>query len=82
MNEYLVLLRHSGDDIPVRLFAEKEDAILYAEKRKWRLGKKEKLLFDVNCDTPTCVCIVEYVNGKPVNFDWIKYYQDGVRGAK
>lgn len=66
MNGYLVQLLHTSDDLPVRLFATKEEAIDYAKGRKWKFSRKERDMFCVESDSPCYIDVIEFADGKPV----------------
>jgi len=64
MNGFLLLLRHSMDDIPVGLFKTYAQALTESAKRKWLLSAAEERLFVINPTTPMSIAIVEFRSGK------------------
>jgi hypothetical protein len=71
MNGYLVLLRHTMDDLPIGLYADRDEALLECG----RIGgspdngmptKEIRDVYETDCSTPVSVCVVRFVNGKPV----------------
>lgn len=67
MTGYLVLWRHTMDDIPVGLFADRAEAIKVAKTMRRAEGRKITELLDIDCDTPICFTVVQFENSKPVD---------------
>ena len=70
MDCYLVLLRHSMDDLPVQIFPHtkkgREEACFFAGKLKPTPTKKIRTVFETDCSTPVCAWVIEYKKGKPI----------------
>jgi len=69
MNGYLVLLQHGMDDLPVALFAGRDDALLECGRIAGGDGmptEEIRQVYNTDCSTPVQVCVVEFENGKPV----------------
>lgn len=62
---YLVLWRHTMDDVPVGLFRTKEAAIAAANKTSFRAGYAAAKKLDIDCRTPVCFAVIGFDNGKP-----------------
>lgn len=63
MNAYLVVLRHSMEDLPVALFATEEEATECADGLDWMPSDDVRYRWDTDCSTPVCICIVKFVDG-------------------
>ncbi len=57
---YLVLLRHSCDDLPIRLFDSYDEARRFARKTKPYPSRDVVRALQLECCTPVGVDIVEY----------------------
>ena len=75
MNGYLVLLRHALDDIPVRLFARHRMAVKFAKSLGWWPSRKITKMFP-DCDYPIAIDIVKFRDGKPVECESIREYEE------
>lgn len=62
---YLVIWRHTMDDIPVGLFANKEEALAFAETMSFRAGYTVAKKLEIDCATPVCFVVCRFVGGKP-----------------
>ncbi len=77
MDGRLVMLRHTGHDLPVALHEHEAFAKAAAEDRDWDLTEEERMIFSVDCDSPVDVCIVHFVDGKPVEVKTVRIWWDG-----
>lgn len=66
MNGYLVLLRHTMDDLPIGLFATFDEAKAFATKHGPDPTDAEREVFHTDCSTPIYMCIVPFAAGFPV----------------
>jgi hypothetical protein len=64
--QYLVLLVHTMDDLPVYLCDNLNAAWDFANALKPNPTKKMRDVFDTDCNTPVCVKIVAFVGNVPV----------------
>ena len=64
MDGFLVLLRHSMDDLPIALFTTYEQASRFAGKVKPMPTAAIRKLFQLD-STPVSVCIVTFIKGRP-----------------
>jgi len=62
---YLVIWRHTMDDVPVGLFRTKEAAMEAANKTSFRAGYAAAKKLDIDCRTPVCFAVIGFDNGKP-----------------
>ena len=62
---YLVLWRHTMDDVPLGLFRTKEAAMEAAKKTSFRAGYAAAKKLDIDCRTPVCFAVIGFDNGKP-----------------
>jgi hypothetical protein len=60
---YLVVWRHTMDDVPVGLFRTKAAAIAAAKKTSFRAGYAAAKRLDIDCRTPVCFAVIEFING-------------------
>ena len=56
---FLVLLRHSQDDLPLRLFESRRSAENWIAKAHWDRPEEEMIALDSDASTPICFSIVE-----------------------
>ena len=75
MNGYLVLLCHTMDDFPMRLFATHTAACNYAKDLGEFPEEAVDTLFGIDCSTPVCVKVVEFRDGKPLAVDVVKEFE-------
>lgn len=73
---YLVLWRHTMDDVPVGLFRTKEAAIAAANKTSFRAGYAAAKKLDIDCRTPVCFAVVAFDNGKPTEMLFVNREDD------
>jgi hypothetical protein len=62
---YLVVWRHTMDDVPVGLFRTKTAALEAAKKMSFRAGYAVAKKLDIDCRTPVCFTVIGFDNGKP-----------------
>lgn len=67
MTGYLIVWRHTMDDVPVGLFANRAEAFKVAETMRRPIGRAITKLLDIDCNTPICFTVVQFENGKPVD---------------
>jgi hypothetical protein len=68
MTGYLVIWRHTMDDIPVRLFADQKVAFKVAKTMSRRAAATTAMRIGFEVSTPVCFIIVQFENGKAVDF--------------
>ena len=65
LSGYLVIWRHTMDDVPLGLFRTKEAAMAAAKKTSFRAGYAAAKKLDIDCRTPVCFAVIGFDNGKP-----------------
>ncbi len=65
LDGYLVVWRHTMDDVPVGLFKHKKDAIDAAKNMSFRTGYACAKRVDIDCRTPVCFAVVPFTAGRP-----------------
>lgn len=65
LSGYLVVWRHTMDDVPLGLFRTKEAAMEAAKKTSFRAGYAAAKKLDIDCRTPVCFAVIGFDNGKP-----------------
>lgn len=63
LSGYLVIWRHTMDDIPVGLYATEADAIKAAKTMTWKQGYAAVRAMNMNCTTPVCFAYTVFKNG-------------------
>lgn len=63
LSGYLVVWRHTMDDVPLGLFRTKERALAYAKKISFRAGYAVARKLDIGCRTPVCFAVIKFDNG-------------------
>jgi|688.fasta_scaffold951462_2 hypothetical protein len=64
---YLVVWRHTMDDVPIGLFKTKTDAMTAAKKTSFRAGYARAKKLDIDCRTPVCFAVITFDNGMPTD---------------
>jgi hypothetical protein len=62
---YLVVWRHTMDDLPIGLFKTKTAAIKAAKTTSFRAGYATAKKLDIDCRTPVCFAVIAFDFGKP-----------------
>lgn len=65
LHGYLVVWRHTMDDVPVGLFKTEAAAIAAAKNINFRTGYACAKRLDVDCRTPVCFAVVPFMFGQP-----------------
>lgn len=76
MKQYLVLVRHTLDDLPVFLSDDKDKALAFAYKCGANSGDKAAAVLGLDATTPLNVTLVTFENGVPVDATFIKDLED------
>ena len=63
LSGYLVIWRHTMDDIPVGLYATEADAIKAAKTMTWKQGYAAARRMNMDCTTPVCFAYTVFKNG-------------------
>lgn len=75
---HLVVLRHTMDDLPLRLFDNLLQASEYASKVNWFPSEEVRDILHADCSTPCCICIVTFDNSGELESNQIvrSYYDE------
>jgi hypothetical protein len=68
MTGYLVIWRHTMDDVPVGLFADREEAFKVAKTMSRRAATNVDDRLGFGFSTPVCFVVVPFKNGKAVGY--------------
>lgn len=68
LSGYLVIWRHTMDDVPVRLFADQKEAFKVAKAMSRRAAATTATRIGFEVSTPVCFIIVKFEDGKAVDF--------------
>lgn len=68
LSGYLVIWRHTMDDIPVGLYATEQDAIKAATTMTWKQGYAAARRMNINCTTPVCFAYATFESGAATAF--------------
>ena len=68
LSGYLVVWRHTMDDVPVGLYATEQDAIKAAKTMTWTQGYAAARRMDIDCSTPVCFAYAAFENGVATAF--------------
>jgi hypothetical protein len=75
--QHLVILSHTMDDIPVRLFTEYSQAAEFAAEMDWDVPARVLNKFDwPNCSTPCCISIATFRNGVPFSRTIVREFEE------
>jgi len=72
LDGYLVVLRHTMDDIPLLLTSDEQEAIDFAKTVGPDYGEREKITLNTDCGTPVIVAIYPFLDGKLVGMREVK----------
>lgn len=64
MNGYLVVIRHTCDDIPLLLTSDEQEAFDFAGKVNEDDGEAEKKLLGIDATTPCNASVYKFSGGK------------------
>jgi hypothetical protein len=67
LSGYLVVWRHTMDDVPVGLFGTLTAACHAATSMSRRAAYAAAKKLDIDCGTPICFAVVGFDNGKPTD---------------
>jgi hypothetical protein len=76
MNGYLVMLRCSIDDIPLRLFAERGDACQYADDVTPDYGERESTILRIDKSEVCNVSIYHFEHGVLESFEVVRNFTE------
>lgn len=76
LSGYLVIWRHTMDDVPVGLFKTYDAACHAAKSMSRRAGYAAAKKLDIDCATPVCFAVVEMTNGKPTEIMFVNRPDD------
>lgn len=68
MTGYLVIWRHTMDDVPVGLFADRAEAFTVAQTMSKRAAGAAAIRLGFEVSTPVCFTIVHFEKGRAVDF--------------
>lgn len=63
LSGFLVVWRHTLDDVPLGLFADEKEAIKVATTITWRQSYDIARKLDIDCSTPVCFAYATFKNG-------------------
>lgn len=74
---HLVILRHTMDDVPLKLFVSRKAAEDYAEQVGWNPIDKVRTILNTDCSTPCSIAIASFdANGDLEKCDVVRSYDD------
>lgn len=76
MTIYLVLLRHTMDDLPLFITGNYVEAVAAARNADWQPTEEIGRVFGLDCTTPVCIDVVTFEDGVPVRLETIKEYDE------
>lgn len=68
LSGYVVIWRHTMDDVPVGLYANEKDAIKAAKTMTRKQGYNAARRLDIECATPVCFAYAVFKNGVASDF--------------
>jgi len=68
MTGYLVIWRHTMDDVPVGLFADSSEAFKVAKTMSRRTAGAAAMRLGFEVSTPVCFIVVQFEAGKAIDF--------------
>lgn len=79
LSGYLVIWRHTMDDVPLGLFRTKERALACAKRISFRAGYAVARKLDIDCTTPVCFAVIKFDNGGATEMTVIDRDDDALR---
>lgn len=79
LSGYLVVWRHTMDDVPLGLFRTKERALACAKRISFRAGYAVARKLDIDCRTPVCFAVIKFDNGGATEMTVIDRDDDALR---
>ena len=76
MDGYLVVIRHSCDDIPLLLTGSLAEAMQFASQVDEDDGEDEKAFLGIDATTPVCVSVMHFVGGRVAKIECGKCFDD------
>jgi hypothetical protein len=76
LSGYLVVWRHTMDDIPIAFFSDEAAAYKFAEKVSWRDSYKRAKQLDIDCSTPVCFAVCTFEKGLSTRFEFVARKDD------
>lgn len=74
MNGYLVVLRHSIDDLPLMLLPTHEEAMAAAQLVQPNDGENVKQMLSIDARTPICVWVYSFADGLVTAAELVKEF--------
>lgn len=78
MNCFLVMLRHSEDDLPLLVTSDGAEAVDYAKRVLPDDGEDVKATLGIDASTPLCVWVYQFAAGKIVLATLIKEFDEQI----
>ena len=72
LDGYLVLLRQTIDDTPLGFFANRDEAIKFADNSDGMLSPEIMSIYGDTCSRPVSVQIIKFAKGIPIDCEEIK----------
>lgn len=74
---YLVTLSHGLDDMPMRLFLDRDEAFSYATTLPWMPSEEYLRRLELpDCSTPCVISICTFRDGEPISHVIVRNYDD------
>lgn len=73
---YLVVWRHSMDDVPIRFCRSRKKAFRMARTTPFSTGYKIAGRLGIDCSTPVCFAVYEFADGRPVDIHIVERGDD------
>lgn len=73
---YLVVWRHTMDDVPIRLCRSYEKAKKLAKSVPFSTGYKIAGRLGIDCSSPVCFAVYEFEDGRPVGIHFVEREDD------
>jgi hypothetical protein len=74
--QYLVVLRHTMDDLPLAIFGNRKKAEVFAKRARPMPSNKVRNIYLTDCSTPVGVDIYVFVGGAIKNAFRVKDFEE------
>lgn len=76
MSGFVVFWRHQIDDVPIGLYANRDDALHVAKSVSFKTAYKIAKQMGIDARTPVCFGYVEFINGAGDHFVYVPRKDD------
>jgi len=76
LSGYLVIWRHTLDDVPLGLFSSADAALQFAQTVTLDAAYAIANKLEIDCSTPVCFAVVTFEDGRPTDIGFVNRPDD------